>query len=45
MRRYIKGKLIDNRKEKYIIEAINDAWNYDVGITSNGFWANNGGEF
>merc|ERR1712055_137377 len=43
--RLIKGKLINNKNAETIIEAMRDAWIFDAGLPSIGFWADNGGEF
>ena len=43
--RFIQGKLIPNKKADMIIRALTDAWCMNVGIPSQGFFADNGGEF
>ena len=43
--RFIKGKLIANKKADTIIQALTDTWCMNVGFPSQGFFADNGGEF
>ena len=43
--KFIQGKLIHNKKVEPVIDAINTAWNYNVGYPSVGYFADNGGEF
>ena len=41
----IQGELINNKKVETVIDAINTAWNYNVGYPSVEYFADNGGEF
>merc|ERR1712237_171007 len=43
--RFIKGKLIFNKKSDTIISALMDTWCRSVGFPTTGFFADNGGEF
>ena len=43
--RFIQGKLIPNKKADRIIQALTDSWCMNVGFPSQGFFADNGGEF
>ena len=43
--RFIQGKLIPNKKADTIIQALTDSWCMNVGFPSQGFFADNGGEF
>ena len=43
--RFIQGKLITNKKADTIIQALTDLWCMSVGFPSQGFFADNGGEF
>ena len=43
--RFIQGKLIPNKKADTIINALTDSWCMSVGFPSQGFFADNGGEF
>ena len=43
--RFIQGKLIANKKSDTIIQALTDTWCMNVGFPSQGFFADNGGEF
>ena len=43
--RFIQGKLISNKKADTIITALTDSWCMNVGFPSQGFFADNGGEF
>ena len=43
--RFIQGKLIPNKKADTIILALIDSWCMSVGFPSQGFFADNGGEF
>ena len=43
--RFIQGKLIPNKRADTIIKALTDAWCMNVGFPSQGFFADNGGEF
>ena len=42
---FIQGKLITNKKADTIIQALTDSWCMNVGFPSQGFFADNGGEF
>ena len=42
---FIQGKLIANKKADTIIQALTDTWCMNVGFPSQGFFADNGGEF
>ena len=41
----MQGKLITNKKADTIITALTDAWCMNVEFPSQGFFADNGGEF
>ena len=43
--RFIQGKLLTNKKEDTIIQALTDTSCINVGFPSQGVFANNGGEF
>ena len=43
--RFIQGKLIPNKKADTIIQALTDSWCMNVGFPSQGFFADNGGEY
>merc|ERR1712240_468215 len=43
--RFIQGKLIPNKKADTIIQALTDSRCMNVGFPSQGFFADNGGEF
>ena len=43
--RFIQSKLFQNKKADTIIQALTDSWCMNVGFTSQGFFADNGGEF
>ena len=43
--RFMLGKVLPNKKAETILEALNSKWNYMVGFPSEGYWADNGGEF
>ena len=43
--RFMQGKLISNKKADTIITALTDSWVMNVGFPSQGFFADNGGEF
>ena len=43
--RFIQGKLITNKRADTIIQALTDSWCMSVGFPSQGFFADNGGEF
>lgn len=42
---FIQGKLISNKKAYTIISAMMDTWCMNLGFPTNGFFAENGGEF
>ena len=42
---FIQGKLISNKKANTIISALTDTWYKNLGFPTNGFFADNGGEF
>merc|ERR1711873_265242 len=43
--RFIQGKLLENKREETILNAINKCWNLSFGIPAVGFYADNGTEF
>ena len=43
--RFIQGKIIPNKRADTIIQALTDSWCMSVGFPSQGFFADNGGEF
>ena len=43
--RFIQGKLISNKKADTIIQALTDTWSMNVRFPSQGFFADNRGEF
>ena len=43
--RFMQGKLLSNKKADTIITALTDSWCMNVGFPSQGFFADNGGEF
>ena len=43
--RFIRRKLISNKKADTIITALMDSWCMNVGFPSQGFFADNGGKF
>ena len=43
--RFMLGKVIPNKKADTIVDALTSKWNYTVGFPSEGYWADNGGEF
>ena len=43
--RFIVEKLLNNKKADTIIQALMDLWCINLGFPSNGFFADNGGEF
>ena len=42
---FIQGKLITNKKAATIIQSLTDSWCMSVGFSSQGFFADNSGEF
>ena len=43
--KFIQGKLINNKKAETVIDAINSAWNYNIGYHSVDYFTDNRGEF
>ena len=43
--RFIQGKVLRNKKSMTVIEALNEAWIWRLGLPSRGFWTDNGREF
>ena len=44
-KRFIHGKLLDNKKANTIIQALTDMWHMTIDFPSKGFFTNNGGRF
>ena len=42
---FIQEKLLSNKKEDTIIQAITDTWYINIGFPSHGFFADDSGEF
>ena len=43
--RFVKGKLLNNKKAETRVNVINDSWNLALGIPGIGYYADNGTEF